>query len=516
MRPSALARPFALLVLSAAAACGSSGGSPCDPIAQAGCDATQVCAPVSGGSPACFDPVYVSGRVYDLATGAGLGGARVVALDVDGAPASRIGTSAPATDPVPGAYALPVPMTRNGDGSPVAASFTLRADRAGYETFPSGLRVALPVSTAGAVHAGGRWTISTGQTNLGLAALAAAPAGRIDGTVALPASGAGVLLVAEETTTHAGLTAVPGSDGAFSIFNVPDGTYEVRAFAQGVNFAPVTVTVTGGAAAPASAALAATAGATATVSGSVAFVSATSWPTTSVLLVVASTFDEARARGVAPPGLKAAGVANAADWSIAGVPDGHYRVLAGFETDYLVRDPSDTGGTAVLDFSVEGGLVKVGGATVTTLEGFKITGAIRLTAPLKAADGTCTSIAAAALPADPAGLFPGACTLASATPVLSWQRYPGTDHYLVTVIDEEGTVAWRASVDKAATDDETSTTYGAGVGTAGVVSVDVAPQALVDGRTYQVKVTSVPVGGVPLSYSEDLLGVFTYVAPPPP
>lgn len=517
MRPSALARPFALLVLSAAAACGSTGGSPCDPIAQAGCDATQVCAPVSGGSPACFDPVYVSGRVYDLATGAGLGGARVVALDVDGAPASRIGTSAPATDPVPGAYALPVPMTRNGDGSPVAASFTLRADRAGYETFPSGLRVALPVSTAGAVHAGGRWTISTGQTNLGLAALAAAPAGRIDGTVALPASGAGVLLVAEETTTHAGLTAVPGSDGAFSIFNVPDGTYEVRAFAQGVNFAPVTVTVTGGAAAPASAALVATAAATATVSGSVNFVSSRAWDATSVLLVVASTYDAVRVRGAAPPGLKASGISST--WTISGIPDGHYRVLAGFETDYLVRDPSDIGGTAVLEFQVQGGVPKLmGGASAANLASFKITGAVRLTAPLRGTDGSCFAMVAAALPADPAGLASGPCTTSSSAQLITWEGYASQDFYEVTVIDDLGAVAWRARVLKGAI----ATTYGAAAGVNNVQATLSAPAALVSGRTYQVKVAAKndpkTPGGVEetLSTSEDLLGVFTYVAPPPP
>lgn len=502
-----------LLVLSA---CGSKSSSPCDPAVATSCQAPTVCEAVVGGQTACFDPAYVSGRVYDLATDAGLPGARVVALDVDGAPASRIGTSAPATDPTPGAYALAIPMTRNADGSPAATSFTLRADRPGYETFPSGLRLALPISTSAAVHAAGRWTIATGQTDIGLATLAAAPAGQIAGTVALPASGAGVLLVAEETTSHAGLTAVPGSDGAFAIFNVADGTYEVRAFAQGVNYPPVTVTVAGGVAAPASAALTAPTAATATVSGSLNFVSATSWPTTSVLLVVASTFDAARGRGVAPPGLKDGGVANAATWSIAGVPDGHYRVLAAFETDYLVRDPSDTGGTAVLDFTVEGGLVKVGGATVTSLQAFKITGAVRLTAPLRALDGTCTALSAAALPVDPAGLYPGACTLDTATPTFSWQRYPGTDRYQVTVIDEQGAVAWQADVDKTAVNDQTSTVYGAPVGTAGVLAEHAAPQALVDGRTYQVKVTSLPVGGVPLSSSEDLLGVFTYLPPPPP
>ncbi|MCM2333430.1 MAG: DUF2012 domain-containing protein [Anaeromyxobacteraceae bacterium] len=517
LAPTTLARSLAPVLLLLAAACGSKGSGPCDVAAQAGCGAGLVCEPVVGGSPACFDPVYVSGRVYDLATGAGLADARVVALDADGAPASRVGFSAPVTQPVPGAYALAVPTTRNADGSPAGASFTLRADRPGYETFPSGLREALPVSSSGARHAGGRWTISASQTDLGLAALASSPGGRIDGTVALPAAGAGVLLVAEETTTHAGLTAVSGRDGDFSFLNVPDGTYEVRAFIQGMNFTPVTVTVSGGQASPASAALAPSAVATARVGGSVNFVSSRAWDATSVLLVVASTFDPDRVRGAAPPGLKASGISGT--WSIDGVPDGHYRVLAGFETDYLVRDPSDIGGTAVLEFQVRGGVPKLmDGTSVTALASFKITGAVRLTSPLRGLDGGCIATVAALLPADPAGLLAGACTTASETPLFTWEGFSSQDFYEVTVIDDLGAVAWRARVLKAAP----ATTYGAAAGVNNVQATLSAPVALVAGRTYQVKIAAKnnpkTPGGVEetLSVSEDLLGVFTYQPPPPP
>lgn len=511
-------RHLALLAAVAAAACGSKKSDPCDVAAQAGCEAGLVCEEVAGGLPACFDPVYVTGLVYDLATGAGLGGARVVALDVDGAPASRIGTSAADTDPTPGAYALAIPVTRGADGAPVASSFTLRADRPGYESFPSGLRVALPIGTTAAVHGPGRWTIASTQTDVGLAALPAAPAGQIAGVVALPASGAGVLLVAEETTSHAGLTAVPGSDGAFSIFNVADGTYELRAFAPGVNYPAATVTVSGGVATPAAVALAVGPTAPATVSGSVNFVSGRAWDLTSVLLVVASTYDPARARGVAPPGLRASGVSST--WTIGGIPDGHYRVLAGFETDYVVRDPSDIGGTAVLEFQVVDGVPRLmdGTTSAASLAAFKITGAVRLTAPLRGPDGACTSVAAAALPADPAGLLPGACSSPSATPAFGWEGFSSQDFYEVTVIDDQGALAWRARVAKGAT----GTFYGAAPGTSGVEATLAAPAALVAGRTYQVKVAAkndpkTPGGAEEtLSASEDLLGVFTYQPPPPP
>jgi hypothetical protein len=504
-------RHLALLAvaLAAAVACDDSRKpGTCDLAAQSGCDAGLRCEEVVGGLPGCFDPVFVTGRVFDLASGVGLASARVVALDVDGAPASRIGLSAAATEPVPGAYALALPVPRLAGGAPAPASFTLRADRSGYATFPGGLRTALPVSGAVAVHGTGRWTIATSQTDLGLSALPAAPAGQVAGTVSLPAAGVGVLLVAEETTSHAGLTGVPGSDGAFTIFNVPDGTYQVRAFAPGVNYGPVTVVVDAGVAAPASAALAITATPTATVGGSVQLVASTAWNQTSVLLVVASTYDPARVRGVAPPGLRASGITGT--WSIAGIPDGHYRVLAAFETDYLVRDPSDIGGTAVLEFQVVNGAPRLmdGTTSAATLQGFKITGALRLTAPLRAADGSCTTVAAASLPVDPAGLLPGACTTASAAPAFGWETYAATDLYRVTVVDEQGTVTWQADVDKGSS----STSYGAAVGTAGVSATLVPPQPLVAFRTYQLKVASLKTtgGGSTLSSSEDLLGVFTY------
>lgn len=507
------ARHLTLLSLAAAAAVGCGGSKkagPCDVAARAGCGAGLVCEEVVGGQPACFEPVVVAGRVYDLATGVGLPGAGVVALDVDGAPASRIGLSATGT--VPGAYLLALPAPRLPGGSPAPASVTLRADRQGYATFPSGLRTALPVSTSAAVHAGGRWTLATSQTDLGLSALPPATTAQIAGTVAMPASGRGVLLVAEETTSRAGLTALPGSDGAFTVFNVPDGAYEVRAYSPGVNYPPLTVTVTGGVAAPATIALAAGATPTATVGGSVQLVAGTKWNATSVLLVVASTFDPARLRGVAPPGLKASGVA--ATWSIAGIPDGHYRVLAGFETDYLVRDPSDIGGAAVLEFQVVGGLPRLmdGTTSAATLQGFKITGAVRLTSPLKGADGACTAIAEAQLPADPAGLLPGPCTMAATAPTFGWAGYSSQDFYELTVIDELGAVAWRARVAKGAT----GTVYGAAAGASGVEAVLSPPAALVPGRTYQARVAArndpkTPGGAEEtLSASEDLLGVFTH------
>ncbi len=494
-------RPACLAAALLLTACGSSSPAPsCDVAAQTGCASGLACEPVTGGAPGCFDPVVVNGRVHDLATAVGLGGARVVTLDVNGAPASPVALSN--TLGTVGAYSLRIPAERAPDGRP-AASITLRADAQGYESFPSGLRLSTPVALGGAVHAGGTWTVSTSLTDLGLQAIPGAPAGQISGSVAPPPSGAGILVVAE--AGGAGLTAVPGSDGSFTIFNVADGTWQLRAYVAGFNYAPVTVTLAGGVATPSPVALVSPTATppTARVAGSVQLVSSTAWNQTSVLLVVASTFDAARIRGVAPAGLRGSQVAST--WSIAGIPDGHYRVLAGFETDYLVRDPSDIGGTAVLEFQVVGGvpLLMDGTTSAATLQGFKITGAVRLKAPLPDANGACATLAS--LPSSPAALPPGGCTTTSATPAIAWETYPATSVYELTVVDDTGAVAWQARVDKAAT----SVAYGAS--TAPVTSSIVAPSPLVAGRTYQVHLTSIPVGGVPLSTSEDLLGVFTFL-----
>jgi hypothetical protein len=403
--------------------------------------------------------------------------------------------------------AVSTPVSRHADGSPASGTVTLRVDRAGFAPFPSGLRTALPIALTGATHAGGRWTVQgTTLTDVGLEAIASPPAGQIVGTVRQAPAG-GVLVVAE--CGGVGHTAVPGSDGSYAIFDVPDGACEVAAYAKGVNYTPAAVTVAAAGTNPAVANLDRSAVPAATVSGSVQFVSSTSWDLTSVLLVVASTFDPLRVRGVAPPGLQARDVRKASTWTITGIPDGHYRVLAAFQTDYVIRDPSDIGGTAVREFQVVNGvpLLMDGTTRADSLQGFKITGAVRLTAPIADGTGAC-STSPMALPADPAALPVGGCATSSASPTFAWESYPATDLYEVTVVDELGATVWQADVQKTAN----AVTYG----TTGspVSSTIVSAQALQAGTTYQVRVKSLATdpqaGTSTLSASEDLLGVFTY------
>jgi hypothetical protein len=511
------------------AACGSSKKAappPCDVATQAGCSSGLTCEPVTGGATGCFDPVFVSGHVSDIASGNMLADAKVVALDTNGAPATSVATTSGA--PNVGVFKLGLAVERAANGTPAATSVTLRADRAGYASFPSGLRVALPVSTASAAHVGAEWIVSSSLTEIGLTALPApVAAGAILGTVAAPPAGVGVLVVAENRVTHAALTAVPGPDGQFTIFNVPDGGYDVRAYAKGVNYTAVPPTgspdLAHAVAAAAtvdtvtpkpnpSVALVLTTGLVAgSVNGSINKVSTTFWNQTSVLLVVASTYDPTRIRGSAPAGLRVGGVTST--WQISGVPDGQYRVLAGFETDYLVRDPSPIGGTAVLDFYVVDGVARAVnldgsvGAPLTggSLGSFKVTGALRLKAPLADTTGACSTLAA--FPADPAGLPAGGCTT-TADPTIAWETYSSAKLYMLDVLADDGSIAWSVGIDKGAT----SVVYGATTGTdVNVLATYVAATPLAAGRTYQVRITALDAltAGVPISTTEDLLGVFT-------
>ena len=144
------------------------GDDTCDPVANTGCDDNQACERVQGGEPTCVAAVVVVGRVFDLESDAGVSGARLVALDANGAAMSFVATSG--SD---GSYTLPIPITRTSAGAP-AESFkiTLRADANGYLTFPSGIRPALAFDTSSAVLTDGRYEIASSLTDVGLLKLA--------------------------------------------------------------------------------------------------------------------------------------------------------------------------------------------------------------------------------------------------------------------------------------------------------------------------------------------------------
>jgi hypothetical protein len=452
-----------LLVLSALAglACGSEDAddreSECSPEAQTGCDASQVCEHVDDGTTACFAPFLIRGRVVESAqTSVGIGGALVVARDINGALASR-GVASSESD---GVYELSIPATRRADGSPHPLELTLRADAKGYHSFPSGLRIAVPVDSQAPVQSGERWVIENPSTDVALDELSdSALLGTIRGFVRAE-DAAGTLVVAG---AQSGLA---DRDGAFTIFNVPGGAREVRGYKAGLALSSAEATVSEGSV---------TDGVElrfideplGTVTGDVNFVNAESHET-SVVLVVASTFNSALARGEVPIGLRQSPVTGS--YAFEGVPSGDYIVLAAFEDDELVRDPDTSiGGTAIQSVSVAG--------TTVPVDAFKITGALEVVGP--GASG-----------AEPV----------AGNPVFRWADDSSEDGYELTVFDTFGTTVFH--------DDDVPSVSGSAE-----VSYQYAGTPLEPGY-YQFRAVSFRIGKggrddrTRISATEDLKGVF--------
>lgn len=455
-----------LVVVSAAllmCACGSDKET-CDPLAQTGCDDGLVCEVVQGGDTeaACFGAIEVHGNVFDLSNAAAIAGARVMAVDVNGAAVSSV-----AITDANGDYVLRIPTTRMPDGTPIGVELTMRAESAGYEPFPSGLRQALPVDTTSADENG---VVQSAATDIGMLPLpAGAGTGEIFGTVEIPESGGGVLVVAETSGGDAFFT-IADFDGNYRILNVPAGSYTVTAYSQGVNYTPGTADVAD--AGEIEVDLVLNGDPAGTVMGSVQIVNAPGGSLTSVILVVESTFNEVVGRGQTVPGLRdpePGTVPNIESaYTIDGVPAGRYVVLAAFENDNLVRDPDlSIGGTSILHIEVSAG-------QTTTVDGFKVTEALQVFSP--GANGLEE--------------------ITTATPDFTWKDDSSEDEYVVEVFNAFGQLVWDTSI--------------AGVSGSDPV-VTYAGPALEPGMIYQFRATSLK-SSVPLSRTEDLRGVFSVAA----
>ncbi len=477
-----MTRTLILVSATVLLACGGANhAGPCDPAAQTGCGAGQACETVQGGSPACFAPVLVRGTVADATTGGLLNGARVVALDADRAPLSAVRVTANdgTTD---GAYEVKLARVTRSDatGKPAAESMTLRADEQAYQTFPGGVRTALPIDLSGATLTSGSWVVSGPLTALKLTPITGGGAAFIHGSAAAPPSGAGLLVVAEPAPGGAGpqtgFTGVADGAGDYAIFNLAAGTqYVVTAYAKGANYVPVTTAalVAGDNAAPA---LALGGGTGAAVSGGLIFNNGAS-ASIQATLVVQSTYVPNLDRGEAPPGLTV--TANASGYSFSGVPDGKYVVLAPFGLTGDVRDVSGTGNTAAPQVTIQSG------AVVGSPPGFKIIPAVDL-----------LTIGGTSVGATPV-------TVTTSTPTFTWQKGSvdsSAATYRVLAFDSLGNQLW--SHDMAATTSDSLQYAGT--------------TALQAGMSYQLRILAireampVPATFTQLSQTEDVTGVFTY------
>jgi uncharacterized protein (DUF2141 family) len=466
-------------------ACSGGGDNACDPVAQTGCDAGQVCEQVTDGTTACFAPVTMLGTVTDAVTGQPIAGARVVALDANGSAASNV-----AITDINGNYELQVFSTRDASGDPVSTVF-LRADAAGYQSFP-GLQPPFPVDLSSALPDGDGFLLDSALTDIHLVALdPIAPDGSIEGNVQLPPDRLSVLVVAElenGATCPAQLfgndcTAIAGEDGAFKIFNLPAGTYVVKAYVQGSNYNSVTINLADGQAGVAGT-LAVNGDATASFTGKINIVNPGIGNATSVVLVVNSTLLQINSevpgltnlpiviRGPVPPGLRVADVTG--EFTLEGIPAGTYAVLAAFENDNLVRDPDPCiAGTDILFQTFTAGQV-----VDVSNNPFKVTGALDNPTPTNNA-------------------------LTTSNPTFTWDDDSGEDNYLISVINSFGVIMGEAFLPG----------QNGGPTVSAVYDIDVGGLTLTPGF-YQFHVYSIdpPTGGCPdsnaLSQTEDFLGTF--------
>jgi len=198
-----------------------------------------------------------------------------------------------------GTYDLRIPAPRDSSGAIRNYKFTLRADAAGYQSFPGGLRPAIPSDVNTAVQSGTSQIITNPSTSIGLIALPTAQRATITGKVVAPLH-AGVLVVG------GGSSAISDLDGSFVRFNVTPGSVTVKGFAAGQPLTPATVTV----APSAQAEVVITASSTplSRVSGSLSLVNAGGISSTSVVLIVKDTFSLTLERGETPRGLRKTGV----------------------------------------------------------------------------------------------------------------------------------------------------------------------------------------------------------------
>jgi hypothetical protein len=402
----------------------------------------------------CFPPVQLQGHVTDLLSSAPIPDARVVAIDATGAAATSVAISG-----VDGSYTLRVPSVRNPDGSVVAADYTLRADAAGYQSFPGGIRPALPLKVMGTPTATGL-TVSSALTELGLLALPSAPRGIITGSVQASLS-RGVLV------DGGGATALSDFDGNFVLFNVTPGSVVVRGYAAGVQLTPATVSLTAGARID-GVVLSGSSTPLSTVTGSIQLVNASGVSATSVVLVLKDTFNATLERGEVPRGLRAGNVSGS--FVIANVPDGDYTVLAAFENDHAVRDPDpNIGGTQIVNITVP---AAGGNRAVQLPTSFKVTGALDVRRP---------------------GMDqPEALT--TSTPTFVWADDSSEDGYQLRVFDSFGALVFsNLTLPKVSGSADVSAQYGG--------------PALIPGMYYQFRATSMKAGA-PISRTEDLRGVF--------
>jgi hypothetical protein len=479
-------------------------GEPVPEDAPPVCAHGLACEPVDGDNDqyVCGTAVEIRGLVTDSMSGEPIEGALVAALD---------DTNAPVTDVVStdscGFYALPVSVRRTADGEfAETPKWTLSVSAQDYLPFPAGVRPALPIDLADAMPdpdpdededgdetSGETYVDDVIQNGATSVAMIRLPGDQTGGAIVSGAvtggdadvAVAGMLVVAEGTSSPRAPYGIVDASGHYTLFNVPDGEATIRGYRRGIEVEPAVVMASGEAIEDVDLpVITADQDNLSTINGSANIVNAPGGSVTSVVLVPVSVYNEVLERGPVPVGLRVPQPPLAPDVSGAfgfeGVPSGTYKILVAFENDFLVRDPDEgIAGTQILEITVGSS------EQIDLADSFKVTEALAVVGPGRDAPEEV-----------------------DAQPVFSWADDSSEDGYDIVVYNALGDLVWETTIP----------------GVSGVEQVDLPYEgpALEAGMYYQFRATSWRVTGgggeqLNISRTEDLRGVFvTGQADPPP
>lgn len=276
----------------------------------------------------------------------------------------------------------------------VPGSYYIKVSKLGFASVPPANIVAVPFSVV---------LQQTTTMDFQMTPLSTSGLGTISGQVSISSKPAtGVLVVAAGSSE--GFSSVTDANGNFYIYNVPAGSYFVKAWKSGYNSSSANITLASSGNSQNNN-LTLTSGASGSVTGLVTFLATTN------IEVDVSLVDPLTKETI--PGLTA--ITSGGAYTISNVPAGTYIARASYTNDGKVVDP---------DWILKNGepKVTVGNAPVTL--NFSVTGAVSLTSP--------TNVATSVQP----------LAVSSTTPTFSWAAYASTDNYVIEVSDINGNVIW--------------------------------------------------------------------------
>lgn len=215
----------------------------------------------------------------------------------------------------------------------------------------------------------------------------------------------GTLVVAMDQSGINGYSGITDQEGNYKIFNVPVASYNIKGWISGYNSPVVTASVltsteTG------NVDIQLMEGATGTLSGQVRNISVEN-KDVDIALIHPATKETI-------PGLTTKTSTQA--YSFTNIPDGGYLARATYKNDNRVMDPDRLAKFGEPEVFIEGGN--------SVSVDFDITGSVQLASP--------TNEAATSIPVE----------ITSGVPAFEWSAFPGTNDYVIEVLDANGNLIW--------------------------------------------------------------------------